>query len=297
MGSGNCVFWAPETFDLSDDGHAVVPRRGGHGRGAAAHRRAGLPGRCHLAVARRRRGAARGGDVVPIAVTEDHESLRRTAQRWAPDALPAERAAGRGRGAGAGADLPAVWEKMAAQGWLGLHLPEAQGGAGLHAGRAGRGARGAGPRARSPGPLLPTVLVSAVAGPPRRRRRCGPRCCPAWPTARSPAAVALGADPTPAAGRTARPAPTLAGARCARCSGCPRRGSCWCRSTRGADGVRGWLLDREALGDAVVGRGAPGRSTAPAPLGQLEIGGDGLVTVPGASSVLRARRRGARPGA
>jgi ferredoxin len=24
MGSGNCVFWAPETFDLSDDGHAVV---------------------------------------------------------------------------------------------------------------------------------------------------------------------------------------------------------------------------------------------------------------------------------
>jgi ferredoxin len=24
MGSGNCVFWAPETFDLADDGHAVV---------------------------------------------------------------------------------------------------------------------------------------------------------------------------------------------------------------------------------------------------------------------------------
>ena len=24
MGSGNCVFLAPETFDLSDDGHAVV---------------------------------------------------------------------------------------------------------------------------------------------------------------------------------------------------------------------------------------------------------------------------------
>jgi ferredoxin len=23
-GSGNCVFWAPETFDLSEDGHAVV---------------------------------------------------------------------------------------------------------------------------------------------------------------------------------------------------------------------------------------------------------------------------------
>jgi ferredoxin len=24
MGSGNCVFWAPESFDLSEDGHAVV---------------------------------------------------------------------------------------------------------------------------------------------------------------------------------------------------------------------------------------------------------------------------------
>jgi ferredoxin len=24
MGSGNCMFWAPDTFDLSDDGHAVV---------------------------------------------------------------------------------------------------------------------------------------------------------------------------------------------------------------------------------------------------------------------------------
>ena len=24
MGSGNCVFWAPETFDLGEDAHAVV---------------------------------------------------------------------------------------------------------------------------------------------------------------------------------------------------------------------------------------------------------------------------------
>ncbi|MGH9092907.1 MAG: ferredoxin [Acidimicrobiales bacterium] len=24
MGSGNCLFWAPETFDLGDDGRAVV---------------------------------------------------------------------------------------------------------------------------------------------------------------------------------------------------------------------------------------------------------------------------------
>jgi ferredoxin len=24
MGSGNCLFWAPDTFDLSEDGHAIV---------------------------------------------------------------------------------------------------------------------------------------------------------------------------------------------------------------------------------------------------------------------------------
>jgi ferredoxin len=24
MGSGNCLFWAPDAFDLSEDGHAVV---------------------------------------------------------------------------------------------------------------------------------------------------------------------------------------------------------------------------------------------------------------------------------
>ncbi len=24
MGSGNCVFWAPDSFDLADEGHAVV---------------------------------------------------------------------------------------------------------------------------------------------------------------------------------------------------------------------------------------------------------------------------------
>ncbi len=24
MGSGNCLFWAPATFDLCEDGHAVV---------------------------------------------------------------------------------------------------------------------------------------------------------------------------------------------------------------------------------------------------------------------------------
>ena len=49
MGSGNCMFWAPDTFDLSDDGHAVVtdptasPRR----RSASPPRAArSAPSRC-----------------------------------------------------------------------------------------------------------------------------------------------------------------------------------------------------------------------------------------------------------
>jgi ferredoxin len=29
MGSGNCLFWAPQTFDLNDDGQAVVIDAGG----------------------------------------------------------------------------------------------------------------------------------------------------------------------------------------------------------------------------------------------------------------------------
>jgi ferredoxin len=24
MGSGNCLFWAPDTFDIGEDGHAIV---------------------------------------------------------------------------------------------------------------------------------------------------------------------------------------------------------------------------------------------------------------------------------
>ncbi len=84
---------------------------------------------------------------MPIAVIEDHEALRLTAQRWAqthcPPSVPravAEFAAsdlgsgprsGRGEEKGDVDGSSAVWEKMAAQGWLGLHLPEADGGQGF----------------------------------------------------------------------------------------------------------------------------------------------------------------------
>ena len=89
---------------------------------------------------------------MPIAVTEDHEALRRAVERWAqthcPPSVaraPAEAAAAADAAHGArpappgqGGDLtaeavplPDVWEKLAAQGWLGLHLPEDAGGQGF----------------------------------------------------------------------------------------------------------------------------------------------------------------------
>ena len=120
---------------------------------------------------------------MPIAVTEDHEALRATALRWAqthcPPSVPRQVAEAP---AGAG-ELPAAWEKMAAQGWLGLHLAEEQGGQGFGVAELAVVLEELG-HALFPGPLLPTVLVSAAlarrhvrpgAGPGRVAARTGRR--------------------------------------------------------------------------------------------------------------------------
>src|SRR5580704_6035345 len=97
---------------------------------------------------------------MPIAVTEDHESLRATALRWAQTHCPAT--VPRQAAETAGSDeLPAAWEKMAAQGWLGLHLSEEQGGQGFTLAELAVVLEELG-FALFPGPLLPTVLVSAA---------------------------------------------------------------------------------------------------------------------------------------
>ena len=98
---------------------------------------------------------------MPIAVTEDHESLRATALRWAqthsPPTVPRDVA----EAPPGSAQLPAAWEKMAAQGWLGLHLPEDQGGQGFTLSELAVVLEELG-HALFPGPLLPTLLVSAA---------------------------------------------------------------------------------------------------------------------------------------
>ena len=99
---------------------------------------------------------------MPIALTEEHEALRRTAERWLETHCPASvpRAVAESPHAEQAA-LPDVWEKMAAQGWLGLHVPEEFGGQGFATAEVAVVLEELG-HALFPGPVLPTVVVSAA---------------------------------------------------------------------------------------------------------------------------------------
>ena len=161
MGSGNCLFWAPETFDLGEAGHAVVLDPAATDEEKIRIAAARLPRGRHLPVARRRGAIAGGQDLMPIAVTEEHESLRRTAERWLATHCPPTEPRGVAEATPGQIDLPPVWEKMAAQGWLGLHLPEEHGGQGFTLAETAVVLEELG-HALFPGPLLSTLLVSAA---------------------------------------------------------------------------------------------------------------------------------------
>jgi alkylation response protein AidB-like acyl-CoA dehydrogenase len=126
---------------------------------------------------------------VPIAVTEEHEALRLTAQRWlqthCPPSVP------RTAAEAATAELPGAWEKMVAQGWLGLHVAEADGGQGFGLEELAVVLEELG-YALFPGPVLPTVLVAAVI---TRHGSADQRSTflPGLADGTTPAAVALGA--------------------------------------------------------------------------------------------------------
>ena len=184
---------------------------------------------------------------MPIAVTEDHESLRQAAQRWAqthcPPSVPRAVAE-----APAVAELPPVWEKMVAQGWLGLHVPESEGGQGFTLAELAVVLEELG-HALLPGPFLPTVVVSAVLA-----RHPGDGVGPllaGLADGSITAAVALGAEPlspAPTDGQGPRERwqprdprqprdPTRCGspARCARCWDWAAPGWSWCRSSRATE--------------------------------------------------------------
>jgi 3-oxochol-4-en-24-oyl-CoA dehydrogenase len=106
---------------------------------------------------------------MPIALTEEHQELSVVARSFLTDrgALGAARAL-----LDADAEpLPPYWDELVSLGWLGLHLPEEFGGSGYGLAElmVVLEAMGA---ACAPGPLLPTVIASAVIdalGSPEQR--------------------------------------------------------------------------------------------------------------------------------
>ncbi|HUA94347.1 MAG TPA: acyl-CoA dehydrogenase family protein, partial [Acidimicrobiales bacterium] len=96
---------------------------------------------------------------MPIAVSEDHEELRRGVRRWTERHCPSE--VPRAHLDREDDGLPAVWSDLAAQGWLGIHVPEDLGGQGFGILELAVVIEELG-RALVPGPFLPTALAAAV---------------------------------------------------------------------------------------------------------------------------------------
>jgi len=94
-----------------------------------------------------------------IGLSEEHEALRESVSGWAAREIPTEvvRAA-----VGAESEQrPGFWPALAAQGLLGLHIPEEHGGSGAGLLEVAVALEALGERV-APGPYLPTVLASAA---------------------------------------------------------------------------------------------------------------------------------------
>ncbi len=164
-------------------------------------------------------------------------------------------------------ELPAVWEKMAAQGWLGLHIAEDDGGQGFTLAEVAVVLEELG-AALFPGPLLPTLLASAALAchPDAAVRR---RLLPGLADGSVTAAVGLGAEVTAEdAGEGAiilrgvvRPVLGLPAARLVLVPLGPERR--WC------------LLDRTTLADALTSEPLPALDPTRS-LGALQLAADGL---------------------
>ncbi len=94
-----------------------------------------------------------------IAISEEHEILGQTVRRWldahCPPSVP------RALLDAADEELQPVWKELAAQGWLGIHVPEEYGGQGFGLAELAVVLEQAG-RSLVPGPLVPTVLAAAA---------------------------------------------------------------------------------------------------------------------------------------
>ena len=100
-----------------------------------------------------------GRSSVTIGVTDEHTALHQTVRRWV-EARGVLRAARDTLDASTDA-LPSFWDELAGLGWLGLHVAEEHGGSGFGSAEAVVVLEELG-RACAPGPVLPTILASAV---------------------------------------------------------------------------------------------------------------------------------------
>lgn len=127
-----------------------------------------------------------------IGISDEHEALRDAVRRWAENTRLL--ATTRAMADSDAEDLPSWWNELASQGWLGLHLPEADGGAGYGLLEAAVVVEELG-RACAPGPALSTVIVSAVldrfGGAPLRDLLAG------MAAGTAQGGVGLGCDPVP----------------------------------------------------------------------------------------------------
>ncbi|HEV3130400.1 MAG TPA: acyl-CoA dehydrogenase [Acidimicrobiales bacterium] len=94
-----------------------------------------------------------------LAISEEHEALRATSRRWLDAHCPPD--VPRALLDAEDEELQPVWKEFAAQGWLGLHIPERWGGQGYGLFELAVVLEQSG-RCLFPGPLLPTVTLSAA---------------------------------------------------------------------------------------------------------------------------------------
>ena len=194
IGSGNCVFWAPGTFELDDEGLRCRSNRPVTTMECIRVAADGCPTRAitiRWPTSRRADAAERlGRHVEPereSCADRPHRGARGAATVGPPVAgrpLPARRGPGAARRRGRGS-CSRCGRRWPHEGWLGIHLPEDIGGQGFGLSSLAVILEETG-WALVPGPLLPTVVVSAL---------CSPRCLPGGrPAARLLWGLADGSD-------------------------------------------------------------------------------------------------------
>ena len=126
-----------------------------------------------------------------IGISDDHVALRDTVRRWTNERRPVTDSR-----AALDADdeiLPSWWGDLASLGWLGLHLPESDGGSGYGLLELAVVLEELG-RACTPGPFLPSVIAGAAID---RFGTSGPvrEVLPGLASGSARGAVGLGCDP------------------------------------------------------------------------------------------------------